>query len=171
MSPAALSETKPIPARARMHPFGTGKIVDPEPGFGRIMTTMRASTILALQLAVAAAALVPISAGFMGVVWGAEFFHLTGDSDGDSHVRYLSGLLLGIGLAFASTIPRIERSGLFSVLASIVVLGGVARLVALNANPGRMTIFALAMELGVTPLLWMWQRNVGRAAKRRFSSH
>lgn len=128
------------------------------------------ATVPALRAAVALAALVPISVGFMGTVWGVEFYHLTGSAEAASHVRYLSGLLLGIGLAFATTVPRIERWGLFSALAAIVVLGGMARLVALDAQPSNMTIFALVMELVVTPLLWVWQRRVCRASKQRFGS-
>jgi len=50
----------------------------------------------------------------------------------DSHFRYLSGLLLGIGLGFWSTIPRIEANGdRFRLLSFIVVAGGLARFTSL----------------------------------------
>jgi hypothetical protein len=63
-----------------------------------------------LQIAVAAGGLVPVSAGLLGVVFGTG---MVPDGAGgvslDSHVRYLSGLLLAIGIGFWSTIPWIER--------------------------------------------------------------
>ena len=44
----------------------------------------------------------------------------------DSHYRYLSGLLLGIGLGFWTAIPNIEHEGHhFRLLAAIVVVGGL----------------------------------------------
>ena len=66
--------------------------------------------------------IVPVSAGLFGVLFG---FALTGERDisvsADSHFRYLSGLLLGLGLCFWATIPRIEeRTTLFRFLSCIV---------------------------------------------------
>jgi hypothetical protein len=88
----------------------------------------------------------------------------------DSHLRYLSGLLLAIGFGFWSTIPRIEQQAArFRLLTAIVVLGGLGRLYGIAAEglpPGPM-LFGLAMELGVTPLLCWWQ---GRVAARRAQS-
>src|ERR1700712_5652597 len=83
-----------------------------------------------LQKVVGVAGLVPVCAGLYGVVFGTA---LTGDAtlsiSGDSHYRYLSGLLLGIGLLFWSGIPAIEvRRGRFQLLTLIVVVGGLARL-------------------------------------------
>ncbi len=95
-----------------------------------------------LQLAVALACLVPISAGTAGVLNGPAMIDGTpsgGMPDLQSHYRYLSGLLLGLGLAFAASIPTIERrSGLFLVLSSVIVIGGLARLSALftHGMPG-----------------------------------
>ena len=63
-----------------------------------------------LQRTVALLALVPVSAGLFGVVFGPA---LTGDRlsvSADSHFRYLSGLLLGIGILFWSTVPGIEET-------------------------------------------------------------
>lgn len=121
-----------------------------------------------LQLAVALAALVPLSAGAAGVVDGPG---MAGGEVGpdrpalESHFRYLSGLLLGIGLAFAVSIPTIERrSELFAVLSAAVVVGGLARLSALlvHGMPTTPHLLALAMELVVVPLLFAWQRRVAR---------
>ncbi len=48
-----------------------------------------------------------------------------GSGDLDSHFRYLSGLLLAIGIGFASTVPRIEaQGGRFWLLTGIVMVGG-----------------------------------------------
>ncbi len=118
-----------------------------------------------LQGAVAVGCLVPLSAGLAGVLLGPG---LTGDTAGvagDSHYRYLSGLLLGIGLMFVSTIPAIEAKGpRFRLLTGIVVIGGVGRAVgyaALGAPDLAMTL-ALGMELAVTPLLCLWQARIAR---------
>jgi hypothetical protein len=117
-----------------------------------------------LQRAVALAGVVPVSAGLFGVLFGAA---LTGDgglsASGDSHYRYLSGLLLGIGLLFWSSIPAIEtRTGRFQCLTLVVVAGGLARLagLALIGMPSLTTLGALVMELGVTPALCLWQGRV-----------
>ena len=121
-----------------------------------------------LQLAVAIGCLVPFTAGGQGAVLGHSF--LEGELPGavpefDNHVRYLSGLLLGIGLAFAACIPTIERrSELLAVLTGIVVVGGLARLGGLDVRqpPGTGHLLGLAMELLVVPLLLAWQRRVAR---------
>ncbi len=114
----------------------------------------------ALQAAIAIGGVVPVSAGLSGAILGAGFAGAAAGADLDSHFRYLSGLLLGIGLAFWSTIPGIEREGaLFRVLTAIVFVGGLARLygVFVHGLPGYPMIFGLAMELLVTPLLCLWQ--------------
>jgi hypothetical protein len=90
-------------------------------------------------------------------------------ADLDSHFRYLSGLLLGVGICFAASIPTIERrSELFLVLTVVVVTGGLARLGALLVFglPAMPHVLALGMELGVVPLLAAWQRRIAR----RFAS-
>jgi hypothetical protein len=127
-----------------------------------------------LQRVVAVAGLVPVSAGLYGVLLGGG---LTGDAlsvSADSHFRYLSGLLLGIGLIFWSTIPRIETATrLFRILTLIVALGGLGRLLglALTGRPALPMLAGLAMELVVTPLICLWQarvaaRHADRAAER-----
>jgi hypothetical protein len=72
-------------------------------------------------------------------------------------------LLLGIGLAFWSLIPRIERQGRsFALLSAIVILGGLARLfLAARLGDWRLAVtLPLVMELGVVPALWFWQRRL-----------
>ena len=89
------------------------------------------------QMATAILALIPIGAGLVGVLAG---FGVFGDGaavarDLDSHGRYLSGLLLGIGLGFWSTVPRPEACGpRVRLLATIVVIGGLARLERIHAR-------------------------------------
>src|ERR1700677_1181207 len=81
-----------------------------------------------LQIAVAVGGLVPVGAALAGAVPGAALLNQVGDAPLDSHIRYLSGLLLGVGLAFWSTIPGIERQGSrFGMLTLIVVIGGFCR--------------------------------------------
>ena len=89
-----------------------------------------------LQIAIAIGGFVPVGAGLYGALLGAG---MTGEAHGvdlDSHVRYLSGLLLGIGLAFWETIPRVERHGhRVRLLTAIVALGGLVRLTGVLASP------------------------------------
>ena len=134
----------------------------------RIQTALRPSVLVhfserrLLQAAVAVAACVPIGGGLAGVVRGAP----ADAAAFDSHYRYLSGLLLAIGLTFWSLIPRIEANGrTFRVLTAIVVTGGLARLWALvqRGDPGVMGL-ALVMELIVTPALCLWQARQARVA-------
>lgn len=120
-----------------------------------------------LQFCVATACLVPLLAGGAGVVEGPAATGGTGPSppDLESHFRYLSGLLLGLGIAFAAAIPTIERrSELFAALSLLVVVGGLARLSSLATEdmPSNAHVLALSMELGVVPLLFLWQRRVAR---------
>src|SRR5665213_4456341 len=83
----------------------------------------------ALQIAIALAAWVPVSGGLKGVWLGARGFGAWPGGPADSHFRYLSGLLLAIGLAYWACIPAVERRGpLIRTLTAIVVAGGLARL-------------------------------------------
>ncbi len=116
-----------------------------------------------LQVTIGVACLVPISAGLLGIMQGASMTGHSSDVSLDSHVRYLSGLLLGIGVGFASTIPAIERrSDRFAILTTLVMIGGLARLygVLTFGWPANAMVYALIMELGVAPLLWYWQRRI-----------
>ncbi len=114
-----------------------------------------------LQIVMAIACLVPILGGGAGVWKGAGMLGGSG-VDLDSHFRYLSGLLLGIGLAFAAMIPRIERrTSAVRLLSFVVVIGGLARAAEfLHAVPSKTLIAALVMELVITPALCLWQGRV-----------
>lgn len=124
----------------------------------------------ALQIFVAIGGIVPVAAGLAGIVLGPGMVPGTDilPVPLDSHFRYLSGLLLGIGLAYWSTIPAIEfRGGRFRLLTAIVFIGGLSRLWSLLAVgvPDRPMLFGLGMELVVTPLAALWQCAVERQAK------
>ena len=118
-----------------------------------------------LQIAIALAACVPVFGGLEGVWRGARACGAWPGAAADSHFRYLSGLLLAIGLAYWSCIPAVERRGvLIRTLTAIVVVGGLSRLAGwlfLSGDPGAMR-WALAMELGVAPVLCLWQARVAR---------
>lgn len=116
-----------------------------------------------LQITVALGSLVPIIAGAAGILSGPAMVDAGGNVSADSHFRYLSGLLFGIGVAFITTIPGIERqTGRFRMLAGIVVAGGIGRLISLLlcGAPDAAMLAALAMELVVTPVLALWQARV-----------
>jgi uncharacterized protein DUF4345 len=119
-----------------------------------------------LQIVVGLASLVPICAGAAGALLGPAMVDVLGaPAAADSHYRYLSGLLLGIGIGFATTITRIEaHSARFRLLAALVVIGGIARLLSLvvRGYSGKPVLFALVMELIVTPALVVWQARVAQ---------
>ena len=123
-----------------------------------------------LQIAIAVASLVPLGAGAAGIALGPAMVGADALPIGaDSHFRYLSGLLLGIGIGFATAVPRIERrTARFRLLTAIVVVGGLGRLWSLIAfgAPDRPMLAALVMELGVTPALALWQARVAAQARR-----
>lgn len=122
-----------------------------------------------LQAATALACLVPLSMGLTSVLRSAEVLRGMEPPfpiDLDSHYRYLSGLLLGIGLVFLASIPRIETKGaVFRTLGVVIVVGGLARLLSLieYGAPGFGHQFGLVMELIVVPGIVLWQ---ARLAKR-----
>ncbi|HEY4166907.1 MAG TPA: DUF4345 domain-containing protein [Reyranella sp.] len=112
-----------------------------------------------LRFLVALGAVVPVAGGLWGVLAG-----LGGVSAWSvDHYRYLSGLLLAIGLGFWSTVPNIERrTQRFRLLTGLVVIGGLCRLlgVALGDPVTPAVVAALAMELVATPALCLWQAQV-----------
>ncbi len=123
----------------------------------------------ALQLTVSVLALVPILAGLAGILFGLDLFdaHARLSRSGDSHVRYVSGVLLAIGLGFWSTIPRIDTEGTrFRLLTALVLTGGLARLyaLALFGPPAIGMVAGLVMELLVTPGLAYWRESLERRA-------
>jgi Domain of unknown function (DUF4345) len=116
-----------------------------------------------LQRSVAIAATIPVAAGLYGVLFGQA---LTGDAvsiSAESHFRFLSGLLLGIGLCFWSALPGIEiKTGRFRLLTLLVVIGGLGRLIGLGLTglPSLFMLGGLIVELVVAPVLCLWQTRI-----------
>lgn len=121
-----------------------------------------------LQAAVAIASLVPLAMGGLSILRSADVLKGMDPPfpvDLDSHYRYLSGLLLGIGLVFLASIPRIEqRRIVFLTLGAIIFTGGLARLWSLldTGVPSAGHRFGLVMELIATPMIVLWQGRVAR---------
>ncbi len=132
------------------------------------MTLRRERTLL--QLAVALACIVPLTASIAGIALGARWLQPGPAVDMDSHFRYLSGLFLVMGLGFASCVPGIERkSGRLRLLGAMVVAGGLARLVSLSqlGTPSIGHVTGLAIELGVVPAILGWQTRVAHLYRTR----
>jgi hypothetical protein len=121
-----------------------------------------------LPIAIRLAALVPIVAGGGGALFGPAVLGEAAGPATSSHLRYLSGLLLGLGLlAWWCAGALAQRRVMFEALCAMVVLGGTARLVGVVADgaPPWPHLAALAMELLVVPALWVaLQARWARAA-------
>ncbi|MEI6161023.1 MAG: DUF4345 domain-containing protein [Roseococcus sp.] len=116
-----------------------------------------------LTLAIRLACAVPIFAGAAGAVLGVAALGEAGGPAMGSHLRYLSGLLLGMGkMAFWCAGDLRRRGAVFSALCGIFVLGGLARAlgVMIEGAPPWPHLLALGMELGVVPALWLWARRI-----------
>jgi hypothetical protein len=128
-----------------------------------------------LQAAVAVLALIPIGDGLAGAALGIGVFGW-GPAIGpniDSAGRYLSGLLLAVGLSFWATVPRITTQGVrFRLLTLIVLTGGFARLygVYLIGSPSRSVLVGLTMELLVTPALALWRERLDHVCANQRSA-
>lgn len=122
-----------------------------------------------LRAAIIIAGIVPVSAGLAGALTGFGFLGSALAAAPDSHARYLSGLLLGIGLGVwwcAGAMDR--RQPVFATLCGLVAVGGLARLAGLaHGLPPWPHLLALVMELGVTPALWAWSHRLHTASRRR----
>lgn len=123
-----------------------------------------------LQLVLLIVSLIPVSAGFMGVWKGPAFFDIAGAPiSADSHIRYLSGLLLGIGLLVWWIIPRVgQRDDVFATVTAIVFVGGLSRLWSRIevGQPNSMMSAALFVEFALTPALYFWHLRIARKAAR-----
>jgi hypothetical protein len=119
----------------------------------------------ALQAVLLLVALIPLSAGLAGVITGPAFFQIAASVSADSHMRYLSGLLLGIGILALTVIPHVERhTERMGALTLIVFVGGLSRLWALLlvGKPNAVMTAALFVELLLTPALFLWVRRVAK---------
>lgn len=120
-----------------------------------------------LVIAIRLAALVPLAAGAAGMASGFGFLGEVGmGAAADSHARYLSGLLFGIGLgALWCTAALPDRAPIFNALCGVVIVGGLARAagLVLAGLPPWPHLAALGMELGVVPLLLLACRRLQAA--------
>nr|WP_245247676.1 DUF4345 domain-containing protein [Tianweitania sediminis] len=114
---------------------------------------------------VAVFALIPISAGVAGVLLGPRFLQLDAPWPADlaSHLRFLSGIFLMMGLAWWSCLLDLEGTvSRFRLLALLTVGGGFARLLSLavDGQPAVGHLAGLGMELLVVPLLTLWHHRL-----------
>lgn len=117
------------------------------------------------QFVVLIASIVPILAGAAGAWLGPSMIvhGTTINPDLDSHFRYLSGLLLGIGIAFVTIVLDIDRRAReFWTLGLIVVAGGLSRALGfiIGGFPEPPHQLALMMELVVVPVLLLWLQRL-----------
>ena len=127
-----------------------------------------------LQLVVAIACLVPLVTGGQSILRGPGFLGHPPviPIDLDSHFRYISGIFFAVGVAFVSCVPGIETKGpRFRLLGALVIVGGLSRVLSLIAVgvPSKGHLFAFAMELGVVPLLLLWQAGLAKRWAARSS--
>ena len=122
-----------------------------------------------LQVAVALGCLSPFWFGLRGVIEGPAMLAGVDPSQSPpdllSHYRYLSGLFVGLGLVLLSCVPRIEaRTARFRWACAAIVAGGLARAFGILAGdaPSLGHKLALGAELGLVPLLALWQARVAR---------
>jgi hypothetical protein len=122
-----------------------------------------------LQIAIALAGLTAVAAGMVGGLHGTLMLGDWGDVNLDSQFRALSGLLLGLGVAYWSTIANVERQeARLGLVTLIVVTGGFFRAMGLLAggSPELAMRGALVLELVAAPLLYLWQRRIARTSSK-----
>jgi hypothetical protein len=118
-----------------------------------------------LQATIAVVSLIPLGAGFAGVFEGPKFLQVVANISADSHMRYLSGLLLGIGILAVTIIPNVEKhTERMAALTLIVFVGGLSRVWSLIevGHPNTSMTAAFFVELVLTPSLYLWARRVAR---------
>lgn len=119
-----------------------------------------------LQVAITLGCLSPLCFGALGVIAGPAMVGAAhSPPDLVSHYRYLSGLFLGLGLILLSCVPRIEtRTARLRWTCGAIMVGGLARALGLawGDAPSATHKLALAAELGLVPLLLLWQARVAR---------
>ena len=124
-----------------------------------------------LQIATAILALVPIITGLIGLTGLSDplyaALNLPHDATLDSNLRFYSGVWLGVGLAAAWIVPRIEReTTLFRALWLMIFLGGIGRLLSLTiaGMPFAPFVGFTALEILGAPLFVWWQGRVAAAS-------
>jgi hypothetical protein len=121
-----------------------------------------------LQTVILIGAAIAVIIGLEGVVRGPALAGASSIELGaDSQFRFLSGLLAGLGAAYALLAPTIEREGqrLF-MLTLVVVFAGFCRGAGMliSGPEGPSPYGALAIALIGAPLVWLWQGRLARLA-------
>lgn len=122
-----------------------------------------------LQAIVALLAAVPVLAGLEGMLTGPGFLRAQAPwpVDLDSHLRFLSGVFVAVGIAWYSCIPDIERkTERFRLLAALTFCGGLGRFASLLAAgpPTTGHRYGLVAELLIVPVLVLWQARVAKTS-------
>ena len=130
-----------------------------------------------LQIATAILALVPIITGLIGLTGLSDplyaALHLPRDATLDSNLRFYSGVWLGVGLAAAWIVPRIEReTTLFRALWLMIFLGGIGRLLslALAGMPFAPFVGFTALEILGAPFFVWWQTKIATGSSHATGS-
>lgn len=124
-----------------------------------------------LQMTIGVLALMPIGAGLAGVLTGPAFLATSPpwSNDLDSHVRFLSGVFLLLGLAWWSCIPHIEtKTERIRLLGIATFVGGLARLYSLIlvGAPPAGHLVGLGLELVAVPLILLWHSRLSADPRR-----
>jgi Domain of unknown function (DUF4345) len=121
------------------------------------------------QVVLGVLSLIPLIGLAIAIGPGPAFFARDGGVipvDVDNQWRYLSGVYASVTLGIWWTIPRVEtRLAPLRIAALGVMLGGLGRLVSIlhRGLPDERTMVAgLFLELGVVPLLMLWQGRLHR---------
>ncbi len=120
-----------------------------------------------LQGVVAVLAITPVLTGIAGIAIGPDFLGIdpTWPTDLDSHFRFLSGILLAMGLGWWSCVPAIERkTERFRLLGMLTFIGGLARLFSLflAGSPSVGHLGGLFVEVLLVPPILLWQARIAR---------
>lgn len=84
----------------------------------------------------------------------------------DSHIRFISGIWLGIGVLFLLAVHDLRRyRGVLHAAFALIFLGGLARLGQLQPEVilGPAVLFPLLTELVGMPVLFGWSRMIARS--------
>lgn len=122
-----------------------------------------------LQIATALLAAVPIATGVLTMFGVADPIYAGAGVPVhallDSNLRFFGGVWLGLGLAVAWLVPRIEReTTLFRAVWGMIFVGGIGRLLSMVfvGWPPLPFVAFTALEVIGAPLFVAWQARVAR---------
>lgn len=115
--------------------------------------------------------LIPLAGLAIGMTQGTAFFVPDGavpSVDLDNQFRYLCGVYTSVTIAIWWTLPKLEeRLAPIRIACAGVFIGGLGRLASMAAYgppPERTMVAGVVLELGVVPLLLLWQARLARRA-------